>query len=375
VPDLSVDINAQLEQLERELNEIGLLLQQTKNEAERQEARRQQAEERLIALERDPVGAGPALLEAHAQLVLLTRRAAVMEGQLQVLEGKEKSLRRFQEFLTQALPSWPSPTDGGGAATDGGEGAPEFEAPSSRSVMAAQEELRREIARQMHDGPAQSIANIALQAQIVQRLMQRQPEQAEAELGRLGEMVQNALDATKTFIFEVRPMVLDDLGLVATLRRATLEETRRSGVPIRFETVGPDRRLGTEMESGLFRILNEAVTAYIATKPAELVLRLDWSPDELRAALTSVQTETQPVEVREMRPPSLDEEADLPRGLAGVMRDQQDYAASQQQARDRASALPVATWQHIRARAEGLGLGVQLEEGGKVLLVTFGPSL
>ncbi|CAN5752438.1 hypothetical protein BH24CHL6_BH24CHL6_05700 [soil metagenome] len=192
--DLSVDVAAQLEQLERELAEIGLLLQQTKTEAERHEVRRKQVEERLGALERDPAAAGSALPEAHTQLVMLTRRTALMEGQLQVLEGKQKSLRRFQDFLAEALPRLPR-------QIEGGVGAPEFEAPSSRSVMAAQEEMRREIARQMHDGPAQSIANIALQAQVVQLLMRRQPDQADAELGRLGEMVQNALYATKTFIF------------------------------------------------------------------------------------------------------------------------------------------------------------------------------
>ena len=78
--------------------------------------------------------------------------------------------------------------------------------------MAAQEEMRREIARQMHDGPAQSIANIALQAQVVQQIITRDPRQAEAELRALVGMVQNALEATKNFIFDIRPMVLDDLG-------------------------------------------------------------------------------------------------------------------------------------------------------------------
>ena len=86
--------------------------------------------------------------------------------------------------------------------------------------LAAQEQLRREIARQMHDGPAQSIANIALQAQIVERLFERDPARASAELSELVAMVQQALEATKTFIFDVRPMVLDDLGLVPTLRRS-----------------------------------------------------------------------------------------------------------------------------------------------------------
>ena len=66
-------------------------------------------------------------------------------------------------------------------------------------------------------------------------------------------MVQHTLDATKTFIFDVRPMVLDDLGLVPTLRRVARDRGRRSQVPIEFESYGTDRRLPMDVESALFR--------------------------------------------------------------------------------------------------------------------------
>ena len=95
----------------------------------------------------------------------------------------------------------------------------------SRVILSAQEDLRREIARSMHDGPAQSLTNIVLQSQIVDRLLERDPAVARGELKLLVQMVQQTLDATKNFIFDVRPMVLDDLGLVPTLRRATREGT------------------------------------------------------------------------------------------------------------------------------------------------------
>jgi len=71
-------------------------------------------------------------------------------------------------------------------------------------------------------------------------------------------MVQATLDATKGFIFDVRPMVLDDLGLVPTLRRATRDRGRRAHVPVEFESVGADRRLPVDIESAVFRILDEA---------------------------------------------------------------------------------------------------------------------
>ena len=98
----------------------------------------------------------------------------------------------------------------------------------SRLLLGAQEDLRREISRAMHDGPAQSLTNIVLQAQIVERLVASDP--ASARRGpRARAMVQQTLDATKSFIFDVRPMVLDDLGLVPTLRQGGRDRGGGSG--------------------------------------------------------------------------------------------------------------------------------------------------
>src|SRR5207244_5890105 len=146
------------------------------------------------------------------------------------------------------------------------DGRPAF----TRALLGAQEDLRREIARAMHDGPAQSLTNIVLQAQIVERLLARDPAGAEAEVHQLISMVQHTLEATKTFIFDVRPMVLDDLGLVPTLRRAARERGRRAGVAVEFDSIGQDRRLAMDLESSLFRILDEALAAYVAAAPARV---------------------------------------------------------------------------------------------------------
>ena len=147
----------------------------------------------------------------------------------------------------------------------------------SRLVLSAQEDLRREIARAMHDGPAQSLTNIVLQAQIVERLVAKDPAMAQGEVQQLVAMVQQTLEATKTFIFDVRPMVLDDLGLVPTLRRAARERGQRAGVAVDFDSNGQDRRLPMDLESGLFRMLDEAIVAYLdrVARPPGPPSRLD----------------------------------------------------------------------------------------------------
>ena len=148
-------------------------------------------------------------------------------------------------------------------------------------LLRAQEELRREIARQMHDGPAQSLANIALQAEIVQRLAGRGDPRTQGELDQLRVMVEQALDATKEFIFDVRPMVLDDLGLVPTLRRTALDRGRRAGVEIDLDSQGTERRLAQDTESGVFRLIDDTINGYLALRPSRVAVRLDWGEHRL----------------------------------------------------------------------------------------------
>ena len=185
----------------------------------------------------------------------LTRKAGLMEAQVEVLDGKAKVLGRYRDAMHDvataiaaiaasmpAVEEVPAGADGApGEDGAAGPAAPEeavLPPAVSRMVLSAQEDLRREIARAMHDGPAQSLTNIVLQAQIVDRLLSRDPEQARGEIRQLVAMVQSTLDATKSFIFDVRPMVLDDLGLVPTLRRAARERGRRAHVPVEFDSFG-----------------------------------------------------------------------------------------------------------------------------------------
>ena len=283
---------AEVAQLDRELGEIEMLINQAKAEASRHEQKRSQAADKLGSARGDPADA----LEQTTALVGLTRRAAVMEAQVDVLEGKRKALGRYREALAAFA------DEVGGASAAAGDGADasaggsaELTPALSRVVLGAQEDLRREIARAMHDGPAQSLTNIVLQAQIVERLVMRDQHAASIELRQLIAMVQQTLDATKTFIFDVRPMVLDDLGLVPTMRRAARDRGRRARVAVDFDSLGSDRRLPMDIESTVFRILDEALAAYLALGPDRLTVRLDWA-ESLEATVAAERDVVLPAE-------------------------------------------------------------------------------
>jgi len=320
---LAETLDRELEGLARELTEIEMLVGQSRTEAGRHEQKRAQAAERLAGL---GAGAPPAdLAEANAQLVTLTRRAAVMEAQLDVLAGKQKTLERYRDGLARVREAVGAPGAGDGTtgAVVGAEQGPAVAGltPAVRRViLAAQEDLRRDIARAMHDGPAQSLTNIVLQAQIVERLLDRDPAAARAEVRELMAMVQRTLEATKAFIFDVRPMVLDDLGPVPTLRRVARDRSRRAGVPVEFESLGSDRRLPMELESAIFRVADEAVACLVGGHPEKVVLTLDWG-DELEVAVRAVHPASPEVPEDEPR-------ADMPAALRAMVDDRRARAAA-----------------------------------------------
>ena len=130
---------------------------------------------------------------------------------------------------------------------------------ASRQVFQIVEEERMRIARDMHDGPAQSMSNLVLRAEILERLVDRDPERAKAEIQSFKDSMRGVLDETRDLIFDLRPMTLDDLGVIPTLRRLVNEYKEREGIEARLSVIGTERRLPAETEGALFRIVKEAL--------------------------------------------------------------------------------------------------------------------
>ena len=370
IGELAVRAAREVATLEAEIAEIDMLIAQAQTEATRHEQKRaQQAEKHGAAVQK---GDQAEAAQLATQLVQLTRRAAVMDGQVEVLNGKRRALARYLETMhsqADALASLSRSAEGSSEAldSDGLVMSPAV----SRMVLGVQEDLRREIARAMHDGPAQSLTNIVLQAQIVERILARDPEQARGEVRLLVSMVQQTLDATKNFIFEVRPMVLDDLGLVPTLRRAARERGRRAGVAVDFESLGADHRLPMDLESGLFRILDEALGGYLSVAPDRVQLRLDWGGDMLEARVVATRAVVLPPDDDLPEAPPLptkkgQQAPALPPALQAMIDDRKEDREKAVAAAHEAAivSLPTPVWREIQQRAATIGTAVELLAGG-----------
>ena len=128
------------------------------------------------------------------------------------------------------------------------------------SIIKAQEEERRRVARDIHDGPAQLMANIVMRAEFCLKLMDIDHNKVREELLALQNLVRQSLQDVRKIIFDLRPMVLDDLGLIPAVKRYAEDYQAQYNIPVEILIIGTSRRFSMTTEVALFRILQECLS-------------------------------------------------------------------------------------------------------------------
>ncbi|WP_285839919.1 sensor histidine kinase [Alkalihalophilus marmarensis] len=150
-------------------------------------------------------------------------------------------------------------------------------------IIEAQEEERKKLSREIHDGPAQMMANVLLRSELIERIYHdRGIEEALNEIRDLRKMVKSSLAEVRRIIYDLRPMALDDLGLIPTLKKylANFEEHNR--ITVRFQHFGRDQRIPEEYEVALFRLIQEGVqNAYKHASPTEVQVKIEIKPTKV----------------------------------------------------------------------------------------------
>ncbi|MRG84794.1 sensor histidine kinase [Salinibacillus xinjiangensis] len=127
-------------------------------------------------------------------------------------------------------------------------------------IIDAQEEERRRLSREIHDGPAQLLANVMLRSDLVERTFrERGIDEAMKEIKQVKELVRSALYEVRRIIYDLRPMALDDLGLIPTLKKYLSTVEDYSQIHIKFTSRGKEDRLEQKYETAIFRLVQEAV--------------------------------------------------------------------------------------------------------------------
>jgi two-component system sensor histidine kinase DegS len=221
-------------------------------------------------------------------------RLLTMQGQLEKLRGNQEELQNFEQLLGRflsllegvspdRLPASVSMMSSGEALGMEGGSLP---TQTIVRIVEAQEDERQRLARQMHDGPAQSLTNFILQAEICQRLFDRNPDRAGEELNNLKSAATSTFKKVRDFIFDLRPMMLDDLGLVPTIRRYVEAFQEKTEIDSKLVIAGDERRLPSHIEVMMFRsiqVIMGNARDNLNAKSVNVVL--DVGPDALRSTI------------------------------------------------------------------------------------------
>ncbi|REK55502.1 MAG: histidine kinase [Thermobacillus sp.] len=150
-------------------------------------------------------------------------------------------------------------------------------------IILAQEEERKRMAREIHDGPAQSLANLVLRTEIAERMLVKQEFQlVQEELMELKSQVRSGLEEIRKIIFNLRPMALDDLGLVPTLRKFVQDFEEKTKIRAVFETSGRELRMPSAMEAAVYRLVQEAFSnALKHASPTYVSLEMTFFPKRI----------------------------------------------------------------------------------------------
>jgi len=126
-------------------------------------------------------------------------------------------------------------------------------------VTAAQEEERRRIARELHDGVGPALASLNIRLRTARKLLERDHHPAAGEIEELAELAQANIRDIRRLIHDLRPAVLDELGLVPALREYVARYQEEHGLEVALSLPKGDERLPAPLETALFRVIQEAL--------------------------------------------------------------------------------------------------------------------
>jgi two-component system sensor histidine kinase DegS len=252
---LKDQIQTELDQYKRELKEIALMLEQSQLEVNKLAQRNASITAHLqtVKSQFDNLPR-PDIRMAYDSALDAQQRLYVMKGQVEKLQSDQLHLNRYLKFLEPVFQYIEGGNLGDNATSNnlGATGIVEM-------MIQSQETERQRLSRQMHDGPAQALSNFILQTEIAMRLFEIDQVKAKEELNNLKSTATGTFRQVRDFIFELRPMMLDDLGLVPTLKRYVDASKNQYNMNVRLSVSGAERRLEGFREVIIFRSVQELI--------------------------------------------------------------------------------------------------------------------
>lgn len=267
-----------------ELNRVKTILLETIREGDELEKKARQARKRLAEVSRQfnkytEEEVREAYEYAHSLQVKLTvtrqfekqlkerrdemeRRIAGLKEMIQRADNLVSQVNVVQNYLTGDLKSISDYIHDTSARQEFG-----------LKIFEAQEEERKRLSREIHDGPAQMLANMMMRADFIEKIYTHKGmEEALKEIKELRKNARDALYEVRHIIYNLRPMALDDLGLVPVLKKYlnTIEDYHKKP-KINFVYIGSEERLPSKMEAAVFRLIQESVQNALKHSEADTI--------------------------------------------------------------------------------------------------------
>jgi two-component system sensor histidine kinase DegS len=275
------EIQAEIEQTDQELKEINLMMEQSQLEVSRLAQKNALVTAQLQQLHGHfDTSPREDIRMTYDEALDAQQRLFVMRGQSEKLQSDHKHLEKYKEYLEKVM-------------SDLSVGSPPSQSKGTKGVLStvesiiqAQESERQRLSRQMHDGPAQALSNFILQTEIALRLFDMDQEKARQELVNLKDSATSAFQQVRDFVFELRPMMLDDLGLVPTLKRYVEAFKEQTNTNVRLSVSGVERRMESYIEVIIFRAVQE-ILGYVVRQgqATQISIQMDISDAQIKTTL------------------------------------------------------------------------------------------
>jgi two-component system sensor histidine kinase DegS len=275
VDEIKFLLRSDLENYRIEHQNIGRRIAQSQGEVDRLVRRNAASNTKIQQLESQQNVSLEDIKTAYDSALNTQQRLFVTRGQLEKFQNEQETIEEkinFSEMMIELLDAG-LPSEQGAFTT-------------VEMMIQAQEAERQRLSRQMHDGPAQALSNFILQAEIASRLFEVDPDKARDELRMLKNAASTTFQQVRDFIFQLRPMMLDDLGLIPTIKRYVETIKAKSGKDIEATVSGNERRLEPYIEVVVFRSIQELINnADSHSHGTEIRVQLDLSDNEVRVSV------------------------------------------------------------------------------------------
>jgi len=275
-----MDLEKELDETTRAIREITLMIEQSQGELSKLTQRNTAITSHLQQVQGQMDSMPPQeIRNAYDSALDAQQRLLVMRGQLEKLKAEKSQLERLHSMLNRVQ-------NNPGGGSDAPVGSSKGTLASVEMLVNAQETERQRLSRQMHDGPAQALSNFILQTEIAMRLFDVDANQARDELSSLKASAMGTFQKVRNFIFELRPMMLDDLGFVPTVRKYTETFKEQSNLDVNITVTGNERRLEPYLEVMLFRALQELLgNSARHSQATQVKVLIDMGEERIRVSI------------------------------------------------------------------------------------------